>query len=318
MEREKPNNQSKSSKEGYIIVPNYFLKKWVRVLGVGPVVLYQELLTYCHKEKYIAWPTIDSLCEQMGVAKTTLLRYQNTLIKFGLIKNITRGKSTTGHYKNNIYQITTIEELSEHPDPSKIIDFLGSKMKPDRYQNDTCIGSNMKLSMVSNCYPNNNNLNSTNVTATKEGEDAAVDFKKIREKGKEKMQAIREQLRDLDFEGKFIEQLLKDYPLRKIEKKLDLLMERRNIQSPAGWLMAAIKNNYQDVEQEGYCEESAGKDSQQLRIDSRFRGNDIKGRGNDINTPEQVSREKALKAIKLIQDNLSACLSLPPQGMEPE
>ena len=135
MQRERPNNQNKPGKEikeGYIIVPNYFLKKWVRVLGVGPVVLYQELLTYCHKEKYIAWPTINSLCQQMGIAKTTLLRYQNTLVKFGLIKNITRGKSITGHYRNNIYQITFIEELSKHPDPGKIIDFLGSKMKPDR------------------------------------------------------------------------------------------------------------------------------------------------------------------------------------------
>ena len=135
MQREMQNKQNKPGKErkeGYIIVTNYFLKKWVRVLGVGPVVLYQELLTYCHKEKYIAWPTINSLCQQMGIAKTTLLRYHNTLIKFGLIKNITRGKSTTGHYRNNIYQITSLEELSEHPDPGKIIDFLGSKMKPDR------------------------------------------------------------------------------------------------------------------------------------------------------------------------------------------
>ena len=120
MQKEKSNKQNKSSKEGYIIVPNYFLKKWVRVLGVGPVVLYQELLTYCHKEKTIAWPTIHSLCQEMGIAKTTLLRYQNTLIKFGLIKNITRGKSTTGHYKNNIYQITSLEELSEPSKSSKI------------------------------------------------------------------------------------------------------------------------------------------------------------------------------------------------------
>jgi hypothetical protein len=152
MQKERQNNQNKPGKErkeGYIIVTNYFLKKWVKVLGVGPVVLYQELLTYCHKEKDIAWPTINSLCQQMGIAKTTLLRYQNTLIKFGLIKNITRGKSTTGHYRNNIYQIISIEELSEHPDPGKIIDFLGSKMKPNRYQNDTCVGSNMKLSLVS-------------------------------------------------------------------------------------------------------------------------------------------------------------------------
>src|SRR5665648_697035 len=177
MQREKQNKQNKpgeEKKEGYIIVPNYFLKKWVKVLGVGPVVLYQELLTYCHKGKYIAWPTIDSLCQEMGIAKTTLLRYQNTLIKFGLIKKITRGKSTTGHYKNNIYQITSLEELSVHPDPGKIIGFLGSKMKPDRYQNDTDVGSNMKLSLVSNRYPNNNNLNNTNTTTTNGGKDAVV------------------------------------------------------------------------------------------------------------------------------------------------
>ena len=331
MEREKPNNQSKSSKEGYIIIPNYFLKKWVRVLGVGPVVLYQELLTYCHKEKYIAWPTINSLCQQMGIAKTTLLRYQNILIKFGLIKNITRGKSTTGHYKNNIYQITSLEELSEHLDPGKIIDFLGSKMKPDRYQNDTNVGSNMKLSLVSNRYPNNNNLNSTNVTATKEGEDAAVavvNFKKLKEEGEERMRVIRERMVELDFKEEFIEKILKEYSTKKIEEKLDLLMERKNIQSPAGWLRSALKNDYQDAEQERYEEEPAEQESHLSRIDSRFRGNDIipnviassdlSERGNLVNTPEQVSREKALKAIKLIQDNLSACLSLPPQGMEPE
>ena len=78
MEKEKQNKQNKpdeEKKEGYVVVPNYFLKKWVKILGVGPVVLYQELLTYCHKEKYIAWPTIDSLCQEMGIAKTTLLRY---------------------------------------------------------------------------------------------------------------------------------------------------------------------------------------------------------------------------------------------------
>jgi len=138
------------------------------------VVLYQELLSYCHKEKYIAWPTIDSLCQQMGIAKTTLLRYQDTLIRFGLIKNITRGKSTTGHYRNNIYQITPLEELSRHPDPDKVIDFFGSKMKPNRYQNDTSIGSKMKLSLVSKRYPNNTNLNITNTTTTNREKDAVV------------------------------------------------------------------------------------------------------------------------------------------------
>jgi len=110
----------------------------------------------------------------MGIAKTTLLGYQNTLIKFGLIKNVTRGKSTTGHYKNNIYQITSLEEFTGHPDPGKIIDFVGSKMKPDWYQNDTYIGSNMILSLVSKRYPNNTNLNITNTTTTTKREKDAV------------------------------------------------------------------------------------------------------------------------------------------------
>ncbi len=167
---------------------------------------------------------------------------------------------------------------------------------------------------------NNTNLKHYQGNNNKEGEDAvaAINFKKLKEKGEEKMQAVREQLSDLDIEGKFIEQLLKDYPTRKIEEKIDLLMERRNVKSPAGWLRAALKNDYRAVEEERYDEEPAGQESQPLRIDSRFRlpvqarqtsGNDIKGSGNDISTPEQVSREKDLKAIKLIQDNISASIS---------
>src|SRR5665648_105755 len=268
MQREKQNKQNKpgeEKKEGYIIVPNYFLKKWVKVLGVGPVVLYQELLTYCHKGKYIAWPTIDSLCQEMGIAKTTLLRYQNTLVKFGLIKNITRGKSTTGHYRNNIYQVISIEELSGHPEQDKIINFVGSKMKPHWYQNDTCIGSNMKLSLVSKRYPNNTNLNITNITTTTKREKdavAVVNFKKLKEEGEEKMrapysskekghytgQAIRERMVKLDFKEGFVEKMLKEYSLKKIEEKLDLLMERKNIKSPAGWLSAALKNDFRGEE----------------------------------------------------------------------
>jgi len=318
MNKERPNRQTKSSKKGYIIVPNYFLKKWVRVLGVGPVVLYQELLTYCHKEKDIVWPTINSLCQQMGIAKTTLLRYQNTLIRFGLIKNISRGKSSAGHYKNNIYQMTSLEELSRHPDPGKIIDFLGSKMKPDRYQNDTCIGSNLKLSMVSNCYPNNNNPNNNNITTTKEGKDAVVavvDFKKIKEKGEEKMMAIRERMVELDFKEELIEKILKEFSTRKIEEKLDLLMEKRNIQNPSGWLMAALKNDYQDAEQPSQITPHPHLEPP-LSRGRKFNviASDCRERGNLVNTPAQVSRQKALEAIRLIQDNLSACISPLPRN----
>jgi len=44
------------------------------------------------------------------------------------------------------------ERKEGHPDPGKIINFVGSKMKPDWYQNDTNVGSNMILSLVSKRY----------------------------------------------------------------------------------------------------------------------------------------------------------------------
>jgi len=88
---------------------------------------------------------------------------------------LTRGKSTTGHYRNNIYQVISLEELTKHPDPGKIINF---------------VGSNMILSLVSKRYPNNTNLNITNLTATTKREKdavAAVNFKKLKEKGEGKI-----------------------------------------------------------------------------------------------------------------------------------
>jgi len=66
----------------------------------------------------------------------------------------------------------------------------------------------------------------------------AVAVDKLKEKGEEKMKAIREQLLSLDFKESFIEKLLKDYPAEKIKENLELLLEKKNINRPAGWLMA--------------------------------------------------------------------------------
>ncbi len=146
----------------------------------------------------------------------------------------------------------------------------------------------MKLSLVSKRYPNNTNLNITNTTTT--NKDVVVAFKKLKEEGEEKMQAVREQLRDLDIEGKFIEQLLKDYPPKKIEEKIDLLMERKNIQSPAGWLSAALKNDYQDREQERDDEEPVEQVSRQTPLPQ-------------LNSPP--SREKKFRETMVIDSHLS-------------
>ncbi len=289
MEKEILKKQKQLSKDGYIVVPNYFLREWVKMLGVGPAMLYLYLLTYCHKGKDVAWPTIFTLSKTMDLTSKTITKYRQTLVRYGLIKKISKRKISPGSHRRNIYRLSLFDMGENTLSIGNISPYLEVKFTPD-------IGENLPT--------NNNNLKHYQGNNNKEGKDAVAavdfDFKKIKEKGEEKMRVIREQLMDLDFEGKFIEQLVKDFSPKKIEEKLDLLMERRNIQNPAGWLMAALKNDYQDPEEE----------AQPLRIDSRFRGNDIRGSGNDINTPKQVSREKALEAIRLIQKNISNCTSV--------
>jgi hypothetical protein len=291
MQRERQNKQNKpdeEKKEGYVVVPNYFLREWVKVLGIGPALLYLQLLSYCHKEKDIAWPTLTTLSSKLGISKNSLLCYRKTLLKYGLIKKIIKRRTAQGNYQSNFYKVTPIEggakiELRQ-------VHILGEG------------SANIAPGVVQNLHPNNTNLKHYQGNNNKGREDAvvAVNFKKLKEEGEEKMRTVRERMLELNFKEGFIEKILKEYSVEKIEEKLDLLMERRNIQSPAGWLRAALKNDYQGEGEERSDEEPAEKSE------------------DPVNTPEWTSREKALEAIKLIQDNLSLPVyPSSPQGKGP-
>jgi hypothetical protein len=83
----------------------------------------------------------------------------------------------------------------------------------------------------------------------------------------------------------FREKLLKDFPLDKIEEKLELLKEKKNIINPAGWLMAALKNDYQGSEEE---------ESQEVREEKK------------AEPPRKISsREEALRQIRLAKEKLA-------------
>jgi len=209
----------------------------------------------------------------MQFTPKSITKFHQVLLKHGLIKKISKGKTPSGNYSRNIYQVTPLHMVKNTLSTGKNFPYVEEKITPD-------LGKKLPT--------NNTNLNNTNSTAAN-GENAAADFKKLKEKGEEKMQAVREQLRGLDIEGKFIEQLLKEYSVEKIEKKLELLMERRNIQNPAGWLSTALKNDYQDPEQERYDEEPVGQ-APRLSTESK----------------KISSREEALQQIQLAKDRLDA------------
>ncbi len=289
MEKESLVNQNQLTKEGYVIISSYFLDNCVEILGTGPGMLYIQLLNYCHKGKNLAWPSLATLGKKMQFTPKSITKFHRILLKHGLIKKISKGKTPSGNFRRNIYQVTPLHMVKNTLSMGNNFPHIEEKITPN-------IGKKLPT--------NNTNLNSINSTTTNGEKDAAVvavDFKKLKEEGEEKVQTpnnskehyieqvVREQLRDLDFEGKFIEQLLKDYPPRKIEKKLDLLKERRNIKSPAGWLSAALKNDYQGEEQEGYDEEPVEQESRRSTENKKF-----------------SSREEALQQIQLAKDRLGA------------
>ena len=244
MENEFLKNQTQLTKEGYVIVSSYFLDYCVEILGTGPGMLYIQLLNYCHKGKDIAWPTLATLGRKMQFTPKSITKFHQVLLKHGLIKKISKGKTPSGNYKRNIYQITPIHMVKNTLSMGNIFSYIEENITPN-------IGKKLPT--------NNSNLNITNSTAATSGEkDAvAVNFKKLKEKGdlsacnaqiEEKMQVIRERMVELDFKEEFIEKILKEYSTKKIEENLDLLLERKNIQNPAGWLRAALKKDYRGEE----------------------------------------------------------------------
>ncbi len=292
MQKEKPNNEYDLSNYSFTMVPDYFFRKLIKVMGGIPSIVYLALLSYCHKKKYMAWPSLNTMSKEMGMAKTTIIRNLNILIKLNFIKNIAKDNSFKNYYHHNVYQVTPPEKI--------LLSFFsdvknnaggGSETLPLEFQNATDSGSETLPQVVAERYPNNNNLNNNNITTTNGGKDAVVvvNFKKLKEKGEEKMQVIRERMVELDFKEGFIEKILKEYSTKKIDEKLDLLMERKNIQSPAGWLSAALKNDYQGAEQERYDEEPVRQESRPSTENQKI-----------------LSREEALQQIQLAKDRLDA------------
>jgi hypothetical protein len=104
------NNNNSTTYYSYTTIQDYFLAHWVNTIGLGPAILYLELLSYCHKGKDTAWPSIKTLNKRMGITTKTLIRYRNTLLEYGLIKKVVKQRSSSGGYDHNLYQIGLLDK----------------------------------------------------------------------------------------------------------------------------------------------------------------------------------------------------------------
>ena len=141
MEKEKPNEQYEPGNYSFTMVPDYFFRKLIKVMGAIPSMVYLSLLSYCHKKKYIAWPSLNTMSQETGLAKTTIIRNLNILIKQNFIKNIAKDKSSKYYYYHNVYQILPPEKilLSSFSGAKDSAD--GSVTLPSGFQNATSDGS---------------------------------------------------------------------------------------------------------------------------------------------------------------------------------
>jgi len=227
MERKIPVNKTNS----YTTIQDYFLAHWVSTIGLGPTVLYLQLLSYCHKGKDTAWPSIKTLNKRMGTTTKTLIRYRNTLMEYGLIKKMIKQKSSSGGYDHNLYQIVLLDKENILYPPAE---------KLPEEKEKIISGIDGKFSFQDN------------------PKKVIIDNKKSL-----KTERIKEELEKLNLDKKSIDKIILNYSLEDIEEKIDLLQIKRNVINPAGWLIAALQANY--LNPESFKEENDGIEEEEQK-----------------------------------------------------
>ncbi|MBA3061991.1 MAG: helix-turn-helix domain-containing protein, partial [Atribacteria sp.] len=184
MERKIPVNKTNPC----TTIQDYFLAHWVNTIGLGPAMLYIQLLSYCHKGKDISWPSIQTLNKRMGTTTKTLIRYRNTLMEYGLIKKVIKQKSSSGGYDHNLYQIVLLnKENILYPPVEKL---------PEEKE-EIISGIAEKFSFQDN------------------PKKVVIDNKKFL-----KTERIKEELEKLNLDKKSIDKIISNYSLEDIEKKI--------------------------------------------------------------------------------------------------
>ena len=214
MERKIPVKKTNS----YTTIQDYFLAHWVSTVGLGPAMLYLQLLSYCYKGKDIAWPSIKTLNKRMGTTTKSLIKYRTTLLKYGLIKKVVKQRSSSGGYDHNLYQIVLLDKenilyppAEKLPEESEKVIFGIAEESPS--SNQQRLKNNPKKVIINN-------------------------------KKSLKTERMKEELKKLNLDKKSIDKTILNYSLEDIREKLDLLEIKKNVINPAGWLITALQANY--------------------------------------------------------------------------
>ena len=273
MERKIPVNKTNPC----TTIQDYFLAHWVNTIGLGPAMLYLQLLSYCHKGKDTAWPSIQTLNKRMGTTTKTLIKYRNTLLEYGLIKKVIKQRSASGGYDHNLYQMVLLDK--EH------ILYPPAEKLPEETEK---IISGVAEESPS---PKQNNPKRINVD----------DEKSLKKEG------VKEELKKLNLDIKSIDKIILNYSLEDIEEKLDLLQIKRNVVNPAGWLITALQANYLNPElyREENDEEEKIMETEEIQPENKIlKPEKIMPPKKVKEEKKRLSREEELEWIRKIRYNI--------------
>ncbi len=272
MERKIPANKTNS----YTTIQDYFLAHWVSTIGLGPTVLYLQLLSYCHKGKDTAWPSIQTLNKRMGTTTKTLIKYRNTLLEYGLIKKIVKQRSASGGYDHNLYQIVLLDKENILYPPAERL--------PE--ENEEIISG------ISEESPSSNQNNPKKID---------TDSKKS-----PKTERMKEELKKLNLDKKTIDKIILNHSLEDIEKKLDLLEIKRNVVNPAGWLITALQANYLNPESyKGEDDDKETTKTEEIQLENKIlKPEKILPQKKEKEEKKRLSREEEQKWIRKIRYNI--------------
>ena len=271
MERKIPVKKTNS----YTTIQDYFLAHWVNTIGLGPAMLYIQLLSYCHKGKDTAWPSIKTLNKRMGTTTKTLLRYRKTLIECGLIKKVVKQRSSSGGYDHNLYQIVLLDKENILLPPAE-------KLPEEK---EEIVSGIAEESHSSNHHNSNNNPKKV----------VNADKKSLKKEG------MKEELKKLNLDKKSIDKIILNYSLEDIEGKINLLQIKRNVVNPAGWLITALKANYLNPEspKEENDEEEKIMETEELESESKIvKPDKLALKEKEKEEKERLFLEEELKWIK--------------------
>jgi hypothetical protein len=272
MERKMPVKQTIS----FTTIQDYFLAHWVSIIGLGPAMLYLQLLSYCYKGKDIAWPSIKTLNKRMGTTTKTLIKYRNALIEYGLIKKVIKQKSSSGGYDHNLYQIVLLDRENILYPPAEIL-------PEEKEEIISGIAEESSYSFQDN------------------PKKVIIDNKKSL-----KSERIKEELEKLNLDKKSIDRIILNYSLEDIEEKLDLLEIKRNVVNPAGWLITALQVNYLNPEPcgEENNEEEKIMETEKVQPESKIVKSDKTTLEKKPEEDKRLSREEELEWIKKIRNTV--------------